>query len=275
MGNIVTLRNGQTALEPMVSVTFLSLKTLLENDPISFFELVEICRDPSHEMFGNTAETLSSLALISNGKPNSIVKTVLLAATEGEGFKLRLVSPYADQPRPVRATERKCDNNILELFRLAHKIADIVFEYCVDYYADGVKNAIPDSEWKLPWMQDWRKQVVNPYYNQTNGFFLELYYGMPNTLWTPWGKWKFGGSGSGSWSEKDELGKSLLDKVLERTGAVLHIEEQNTSMGVYGPVYALHCVDDMMLPTPEELDRSVFIDYEIAEDVWEGFSKKL
>lgn len=72
------------------------------------------------------------------------------------------------------------DSRILHdaaLQQQARKIADIVFEY----FATGASHA-------SPYLEDRRRETPNSFYNQTaQGFFLELYYGLPSKLWTPWG----------------------------------------------------------------------------------------
>ena len=243
MTNLVILKNGESLPEPVINSALMSLKKLLSNDPIGFYELVALCRDESHKLFGNYAASLGDLALISDGRPTDLIKMIVLESTEGEGLDLKLVSPYAQQQKNGCNLVKVCDIYDSELFKLMHKVADIVFEYCIDYYAEGPDNTTSVGERVLPWKEDWRKtRKCNPYNEQTNGLFLEFYYGTPSSLWTPWGIWKFCGSGSGSWNIEAEPGKSLINKILERTGAVIFAAEQEVSMGCFGPVYGLHRV---------------------------------
>src|SRR6266571_581699 len=109
----------------------------------------------------------------------------------------------------------------LELFVAAHKVADLVHSY---------QDAGPGQH---PWMEDWRNQVPNSQQRQTAaGLMLEMYYSLPNRLWTPWGTWHFGGSGGGSWDQATPI-------ILERLGATEHEAGQQTDFGYIGPVYAL------------------------------------
>jgi hypothetical protein len=139
--------------------------------------------------------------------------------------------------------------------KLIHRIGEIVFEYCT---SDPGKNL--DSLW----MEDRRNQGPNPFYNQTKqGIFLEMYYGLPSSLWTPWGKWSIGGSGCGNFNEVNE-------KIFERLGAQLHIRQQDTNMGTYGPVYRLTKVDDIELPVAEVEHHSKFAEYEEVKIAWKN-----
>lgn len=271
--NLVKLSNGESVPEPLAKTAYSLLRNLLASDPIGFYELVEICRNESHVLFGDYTKKLSDLGLISDGKPNDIIKIIVLASSEGEGLGLKLVSPFQEPQINSRDDVSISDLNDFELFKLMHRVADIVFEYCVDY--TGCEASF--NKRTLPQKEDWRKDDCNPYYNQTNGLFLEFYYGTPSSIWTPWGTWKFSGSGSGSgsWNAEIEPGKSSIDKVLERTGAVIFIEEQETSMGCFGPVYSLHHVDGVQLPTPNKISRDKFNSHEDIKAAWKELSEQL
>ena len=111
-------------------------------------------------------------------------------------------------------------------------------------------------------MDDWRGEEPNPYYDQTyQGLFLEFYYGMPNSLWTPWGKWSFGGSGSGHFDK-------VAGEILEKFGATLYKPLKTTKMGEFGPIYALHKVDGTAHPEPSAREHSDYISWEEAKAIW-------
>lgn len=78
----------------------------------------------------------------------------------------------------------------------------------------------------------------------------------------PWGKWGFGGSGSGSWDD-------ILPNLLERLGATIHQPLRHSRMGEFDPVYALHQIDGVVLPEPVELDNSAYTTYEEVRKAWE------
>jgi len=144
-----------------------------------------------------------------------------------------------------------------DLYVAARRVADIVFEY-----------ASPDVEDEM-WLEDRREEAgVSPSSSQTaSGLFLELYYGQPSMIWTPWGCWGFGGSSGGWWKE-------ALPKLLERLGATLHTPEAVTHRGHYGPVYAIHKVDDMALPEPVERPKDEFIPRKEAGAIWKTLTER-
>lgn len=72
-------------------------------------------------------------------------------------------------------------------FNGAVKIADRFHE---------IVKSIPPAEYTFA--EDRRHQGSNPYHNRTSrGLCIELYYDMPNKVWTPWGYYGYGGSGGG------------------------------------------------------------------------------
>jgi hypothetical protein len=90
---MVTLRTGRIVPEPALVTTLISLEEVAHN-PIAFFEIVSLARDPSHRMFGNTKEIAERFGLIdSNNTMHEIVRDIILAATDGEDFALHLVDP--------------------------------------------------------------------------------------------------------------------------------------------------------------------------------------
>lgn len=146
-----------------------------------------------------------------------------------------------------------------QTYMAARAIADLAYEF-----------ATPDvsrDDFETPWLNDRRDESVNPFHSQTKrGLFLEIYYGQPGKIWTPWGQWGCWGSGSGSWTEK-------MPKLLERLGAAIFREEIINSMGHFGPIYAVHRVDDLVLPIPEVRERNQYLPYKQAELEWENLTK--
>jgi hypothetical protein len=75
----------------------LSLRLCLEQQPIAFYELACVCKDRSHQTFGDTGETLVTRGLLErSGQPHGLVRDVVLSAVSGEGFDMTLGSPLAD-----------------------------------------------------------------------------------------------------------------------------------------------------------------------------------
>lgn len=93
---IVRLKNGAEEPAILVMSTRHSLERIFETEPIAFFELVSLCRDRSHELFGNTGEKLAAFGLVdSNGRVHDSVRSIVLASVEGDDWEMQLVSPLA------------------------------------------------------------------------------------------------------------------------------------------------------------------------------------
>ena len=144
-----------------------------------------------------------------------------------------------------------------QLFSLIRQVADMAFEY-----------SSPDTGSER-WLEDRRKENVNPFYSQTeSGLFLELYYGIPGRIWTPWGQWDCWGSSSGGWGD-------VMSKFLERLGAVEHIPLRRSKMGEFGPVFALTEVDGVALPPAVIRAHDEFIEYKDARAAWENLEQQV
>ena len=108
MNEPVKLKNGSEELDVLVSATMLSLRTLMQENPIAAFELVELCRDPAHKLFGNTRSDLEALSLVGrtadpDGPPivHDSIRHIVLSAAEGEGLELTFGNPLAETPAPA------------------------------------------------------------------------------------------------------------------------------------------------------------------------------
>ena len=264
MQSSVMLRTGEEVPTQIVNIVMLSLKTLAKQNPIAFYELVAISRNPRHKLFGNAGEVLRGLNLIeADGQPHDATRLIVLAAAEGNGFELKLVSPVRKEQEEKRqyASSKTRDLHDGAFYTLTRKVADIIFGYTIPHANDPNRNK--------PRMDNRRREKANPFYNQTaDGLYLELYYGMPSSLWTPWGKWNFGGCDDGAW-------KNILPSLLERFGSTLHQPLRTSKMGQFGPVYALHKVDDMPLPDPIELDNAAYASYKDSIAAWEELTKSV
>jgi hypothetical protein len=104
MTAIVELRNGKSAPEPAVKTTMINLQLVAGRDWLAFYELVSVCRDPDHSIFGDCGATLERLALLdAGGRPHEIVRDVVLSAVTGEDFGLRIGSPIAGESEEVQS----------------------------------------------------------------------------------------------------------------------------------------------------------------------------
>jgi hypothetical protein len=94
------LRTGIEEAEPLVKVTVMSLRELWKSGlpgTLAVYDLVERCKNPSYNIFKKNLETLQDLSLIdSNGNIHDSIKNIVLASVEGEGMKMKLVSPIQE-----------------------------------------------------------------------------------------------------------------------------------------------------------------------------------
>jgi len=107
----------------------------------------------------------------------------------------------------------------------------------------------------------------NPYYKQTHrGFFLEDYYGTPLWLHTPWGEFRLRGAGEDFRGDKGEFRKRL--------DVTAHKPRVDNQMGTFGPIYAVHKIDDVELPDPVERPRSAFKPCEEVNEAWDTLARQ-
>jgi hypothetical protein len=150
------------------------------------------------------------------------------------------------------------DEQVL-VFKAARAFADRVYALLAEEGGSTDSRAARSC-----WLEERRGESVNPFYSQTaSGLCLEMYYGLPNKVWTPWGAWGFGGSGSGDFA-------SITKRLLAECDAEMVQERTTNFMGVYGPVYCLKRVGDIALPAAVARPRTDFISYEDAKAQWEA-----
>ena len=90
----VKLKNGTIEAEGLVSVMMFSLRNLLQESPITFYELVMKCRDRDHQFWSDTLKSLQDLHLIQqDGKVHDSIRNIVLSAVEGEMSEMTLGSP--------------------------------------------------------------------------------------------------------------------------------------------------------------------------------------
>ena|SRR3990167_5460798 len=96
---MLKLKNGSEVAKPIVFTTMITLNELMETNPIAFFELVQKCRNPQHEMFGNTEDEVRKWGLMdyAPGKVHECTRDIVLSAVEGDDLGMQLTSPVAPQ----------------------------------------------------------------------------------------------------------------------------------------------------------------------------------
>lgn len=247
--------------EPIIRVTYLSLRTLLESEPIAFFELTSLAQDPQHTLFGRSAQILQTHGLLdTTGQLHDAVRQIVLASTKGEGLDLTLRA-FADVIGPPAATHAAAptttapmtDQQKRDLIAHCLHIAEIFDEELAGVALD------PEA---------YRRGGVNGFYQRTtSGLYLEFSYGTPNKIWTPWGYWLF--VGSTGYNSTDEQLRAQLASFMARLSVELHSPLQSGKFGEYGPVYKVLAVDGAQLPPPGDvLPNATLDEHHTAQAEW-------
>lgn len=91
---MLQLKNGTEEHYYAVNAIMVSLKKLKTEDVGCFHELVMKCRNPSHRLFGNSANILIQHSLLEKDMSiHNSVKNVVLSAVTGDGLLMDLESP--------------------------------------------------------------------------------------------------------------------------------------------------------------------------------------
>lgn len=88
----IKLRTGVETYKPMLLVVTTALRHLLNSNPIAFYEVVMLARNPNHKMFGNTAAILEGLKLLVAGRLDNSTRDIILASVDGEGTSMQMVN---------------------------------------------------------------------------------------------------------------------------------------------------------------------------------------
>lgn len=93
---MVKLKGGAEVARAILITVTIRLENLMAKNPIGFYELVQLARNPKHKLFGNTRGDLANLALVDDdGIMHEEVRKVILASVEGDDLKMTLVNPVA------------------------------------------------------------------------------------------------------------------------------------------------------------------------------------
>jgi hypothetical protein len=98
-----------------------------------------------------------------------------------------------------------------------------------------------------------------------NGLILEVYYGMPSFIHTPYGRWKILGNGSGAWQPVIEALKSSLD--LEK---ISKVPDKNK----YGQLWAIRKWNNIRLDPPFFCSKQERTSVKKVAQVWSAFVAK-
>ncbi len=93
----VKLRNGAEEFGPLVPVVERRLQSLMNSDPLAFYDLTMRCRQGrAYTMFPVIESRLIESDLLqANGMPHDSIRNIVLSAVEGDDLEMRLVSPLA------------------------------------------------------------------------------------------------------------------------------------------------------------------------------------
>jgi hypothetical protein len=93
---MVTLKTGASVPESVVIVTIITMEKLMKTEPMVFYDLVEMCRDPKCKPFNeeNKQRLLDLKLLGSQGVP-TLTRDIVLASVSGNGSKMKMSNPIA------------------------------------------------------------------------------------------------------------------------------------------------------------------------------------
>lgn len=88
----ITLRTGVEVPQGVARATRLALLNLLQSGHgVALYELLELCRNPQHSLFGNSAEVLEKGGVLFEGRLHGAIRDVVLASFDGD---FQFVEPY-------------------------------------------------------------------------------------------------------------------------------------------------------------------------------------
>lgn len=90
----VLLQNGNTEAKGLVAIVMLTLRKMMQEKPIVLYELVMLCRDRDHTLWGQTGTELMDYDLVQrDGTVHSSIRNIVLSGTEGDGLELSIKNP--------------------------------------------------------------------------------------------------------------------------------------------------------------------------------------
>jgi hypothetical protein len=103
MQTTVKLKNGSSETAISVQMAMIPLREIAEKETLLFYELVQLCRDPQHQMLkmygSRLKERYGLVSEVFDGKyeVHASVRNVVLSAVTGDDSALAVVSPYEEQ----------------------------------------------------------------------------------------------------------------------------------------------------------------------------------
>jgi hypothetical protein len=94
---IVRLKNGAEEADLLVGVVMAHLYDLMDSNPVAFYELVLLCRDPNHKLFGNTPDVLRDSGFVRpDGQVHDSIRNVVLSGVTRDGLDMILGGPVEE-----------------------------------------------------------------------------------------------------------------------------------------------------------------------------------
>lgn len=94
----VTLKNGAEEVKSAVGLLLVVLRDLLKENPMAFYDVVMVARDPAYidRVFPIHKMTLTGLNLLeASGNMHDTIRNIILSAVEGDGPEMTLTNPIA------------------------------------------------------------------------------------------------------------------------------------------------------------------------------------
>lgn len=93
----VLLKNGTEELKSLVLITMFALNKLMDDKAMVVYELVQLCRDENHSLWGQACEDLQSLFRVQKTENgwlvNDSIRNIVLSAVTGEGSEMTIGNP--------------------------------------------------------------------------------------------------------------------------------------------------------------------------------------
>lgn len=92
MAETVMLKNGSEVPAAAVATTMIALRELFGSQPVAFYELVQLARDPQHQLWGDSEQVLKRYAML---PLHGVTRDVIKSAVTGTDLDMALGNPVA------------------------------------------------------------------------------------------------------------------------------------------------------------------------------------
>jgi len=146
----------------------------------------------------------------------------------------------------------------LGLFLVARQIVNMIFTMAKEYTFDG--------KCEITFFEDWRHTGPSCPSQTEQGLYLSLSYhgGLPDALYTPWGKWDFSGGGSSKGNTS-----LFVEDIVQRLGAIMSRDYPELDVRIY----EIHKMGNLTLPRPKMREVEKRDDYQVCRSQWRELSE--